>query len=164
MKKLVFSLVAIIALVGCGNYTGETVYENSNNDNSTNNSGNDNGNGGDTGSGDSAPDLDDSAYPAIPDYPEGANSLGILEVNCKDDIIYYTLSYACFKTTVKLSTTANGKPTSSDENSKEGSPRFVYFERGHYERDGSSNGVELIGTVTGGNPGGTYTASCAATN
>jgi len=157
MKKLVFSLIAIIALVGCADYTGDTVYENSNNDTSVTDNGN-------SGSGDNTPNLDDSAYPAIPNYPEGANSVGALEVNCKDDIIYYTLSYACFKTTVQLSTKANGKATSSDENSKEGSPRFVYFERGHYERDGSSNGVELIGTVTGGNPGGTYTASCAATN
>lgn len=104
--------------------------------------------------------IDNSAYPAIPNYPAGANSYGILELNCKDDIIYYTLSYACFKTTVKLSVTANGKPANEFEESKQGSNPFIYYEFGYVARGGSTNTVEVVGTITGGNGGGPYKASC----
>ena len=104
--------------------------------------------------------IDDSAYPAIPNYPAGANSYGILELNCKDDIIYYTLSYACFKTTVKLSVKADGNPTNEFEDSRQGSNPFIYYEFGYYERGGSTNKVEVVGTITDGNGGGPYRASC----
>jgi len=104
--------------------------------------------------------IDNSAYPAIPNYPAGANSYGILELNCKDDIIYYTLSYACFRTTVKLSVVADGKPTTVFEDSKQGSNPFIYYQFGYYERGGSTNAVEVVGTITGGNGGGPYRASC----
>ena len=108
--------------------------------------------------------IDNSAYPAIPNYPTGANSYGILELNCKDDIVYYTLSYACFRTTVKLSVVAEGKPTTVFQDSKQGSGQvpdaFIYYQFGYYERGGSTNAVEVVGTITGGNGGGPYSASC----
>jgi len=104
--------------------------------------------------------IDDSAYPAIPNYPAGANSYGILELNCKDDIIYYTLSYACFKQTVKLSVKADGNPTHEFKDSRQGSNPFIYYEFGYYERGGSTNKVEVVGTITDGNGGGPYSASC----
>ena len=104
--------------------------------------------------------IDDSAYPAIPNYPDGANSYGILELNCKDDIIYYTLSYACFKSTVKLSVVADGNPTIESEDSRQGSDPFIYYEFGYYKRGGSTNKVEVVGTITSGNGGGPYRASC----
>ena len=104
--------------------------------------------------------IDDSAYPAIPNYPAGANSYGKLELNCKDDIIYYTLSYICFKSTVKLSVKADGKPTNAFEDSIQGSNPFIYYQFGYYERGGSTNEVEVVGTITGGNGGGPYSASC----
>ena len=104
--------------------------------------------------------IDDSAYPAIPNYPAGANSYGILELNCKDDIIYYTLSYACFKQTVKLSVKADGNPTHESKDSRQGSNPFIYYEFGYYERGGSTNKVEVVGTITDGNGGGPYSASC----
>jgi len=104
--------------------------------------------------------IDDSAYPAIPNYPAGANSYGILELNCKDDIIYYTLSYACFKQTVKLSVKADGNPTHEYKDSRQGSNPFIYYEFGYYERGASTNKVEVVGTITDGNGGGPYSASC----
>lgn len=108
--------------------------------------------------------IDNSAYPAIPNYPAGANSYGTLELNCKDDIIYYTLSYACYRTTVKLSVVADGKPTIVFEDSKQGPGQvpdaFIYYQFGYYERGGSTNAVEVVGTITGGNGGGPYSVSC----
>lgn len=104
--------------------------------------------------------IDDSAYPPIPNYPDGANSYGTLELNCQDDIVYYTLSYICFKSTVKLSVTANGNPTIQTEESKQGSNPFIYYEHGYYERGNSADAVEVVGTITGGNGGGPYRASC----
>jgi len=104
--------------------------------------------------------IDDSAYPAIPNYPAGANSYGILELNCKDDIIYYMLSYACFKQTVKLSVKADGNPTHESKDSRQGSNPFIYYKFGYYERGGSTNKVEVVGTITGGNGGGPYSVSC----
>ena len=104
--------------------------------------------------------IDDSAYPPIPNYPAGANSYGTLELNCKDDIVYYTLSYICYKNTVKLSVTANGNPTIQSEESKQGSNPFIYYEHGYYERGNSTNAVEVVGTIIGGNGGGPYRASC----
>ena len=159
IKILVALAIAAMLMIGCADYTGDTVNTNGshNTDNGTDNSGNTNN----TGGGETEkPDIDDSEFPAVPTYPAGANSIGQLDVNCKDDIIYYTLSYVCFKTTVKLATTANGVEVQEDEDTIQGSDPFVYYEQGHYERRGSTDSVTLIGTVSGGNPGGTYEKSC----
>ena len=108
--------------------------------------------------------IDNTAFPPIPNYPTGANSYGILELNCKDNFVYYTLSYACYRSTVKLSVKANGNPTNVFKDSKQGSGQvpdpFIYYQFGYYERGSSTSAVEVVGTITGGNGGGPYSASC----
>ena len=91
-------------------------------------------------------------YPAIPAYPGNVNSTGQLAVTCKNDIIYYTLSYACLHPDVRLSTKIGGKNVLPDEHQRTGGPRYVYHESGHFERNGATTPVAINGTVQGGNP------------
>jgi len=162
MKKLKYIVTMLIAAAfittGCVDIKGDTTSnENSyNTDNSVDNSYNTNSSTGND------PIVNDSEYPEIPDYPAGANSIGQLDLNCKDDVIYYTLSYVCFKDTVKLSTSTSSGTLFEDEDSRINSDPWIYFERGHIDREGKPNEVTVTGTVTGGNPGGTYTAKCEA--
>jgi len=110
------------------------------------------------------PNIDASGYPTIPKYAAGVNSTGMIEVNCQDDIIYYTLSYVCFIPTVKLSTKTNSGTLTEDKDAKQGANPFTYYEYGHIDRDGKADAVKVTGTITGGNGGGPYTARCGKVN
>jgi len=149
-------LVSVFTMSGCVDISGDTTENSYNADNSVNNS---NNTIPESSSG-TEPVIEDSEYPAIPDYPAGANSIGQLDLNCKDDIIYYTLSYVCFKDTVRLSTTTDSGEITEDEDTRIKGDPWVYYERGHIDREGKSDSITVTGTVTGGNPGGTYTAKC----
>ena len=159
-KYLKYSLSALVAITigftGCVDDTIQSVIDD-NTDNPSDSVQIDDGNN-------NTPNIDDSAYPAIPNYPNGANSIGMIEVNCQDDIIYYTLSYVCFRTTVKLSTKTTSGTLTEDEDAKQGTNPFTYYESGHITRDGKVDAVEVTGTITGGNGGGPYTARCAQVN
>jgi len=97
-------------------------------------------------------------YPAIPAYPAGVNSYGKLDVICKGNDVAYTLSYACYRTSVRLSAKVDGSRLKADKQGRLGGPRFTFYEQGHFTK---GNGAATIaGTVTGGNPGGTYVKVC----
>ena len=97
-------------------------------------------------------------YPAVPSYAAGVNSYGQLQVKCKNNTVFYTLSYACFKPGVKLSATVDGQPLEAEKSGKLGGPRYTFYQQGHFTKGNTP--ATIAGKVTGGNPGGTYTKVC----
>ena len=97
-------------------------------------------------------------YPKIPNYAPKANSVGQLQVNCDGKNVAYTLTYACYRASVRTSATVDGHKLTPDKKGKIGGPRMVFFEQGHFTKGNTP--ATIVGKVTGGNPGGTYIKVC----
>jgi len=97
-------------------------------------------------------------YPAIPKYAPAVNSYGQMQVNCKGNQVYYTLTYACYRASVRLSSTVDGQKITPDKTGHTPGPRMVFFEQGHFTKGNAP--ATVSGVVTGGNPGGTYNKTC----
>ena len=132
MKKIVLSLMALIAvmvLIGCD---GLVNVDNSNQDNTdshatttttqvTSDSNTSNGN---------SEVIDSNNTLEVPTF--NGNSQGKLVVQCEDDVIYYIMAYDCLKQDTKPSVTVDSGDLTVDEALMHVGE--VFYTKGHIER------------------------------